>query len=578
MPLFETPRLLLLWSLRLLLLLPRPVLWLLQCARLVVFALLLTPVWVQLVPGYLAGRDVVRGVPYGPRPRRRNDLDIYLPPRRRGPREGAPTATAATASTSRPAPPPVVLFVTGGAWVIGYKLWGLALARRLCAKGGVLTLCMDYRNFPQSRVSGMVEDVGAAVSAVLGGIAEAHGGDPDRVYVVGQSAGAHLGACVMLERALERRRAPPPMTTVSSLAPSPPPPPRDIRRFVGVSGPFDLLPIAATLAEAGFGYSLLHTLFEADLERFSPTRYLPSLAAALRDEEGKGREREGGAGRRGMATAPSRLHLTQPAHATAAVSAASGAPPPPRPTSDLRRRMRVRTASDVAAIVAAAAAAAESPARSTSGAGAVGAVHHPATPDLDETAELSRILLVPSPTAGRGGLEGAAAADPRAPAAPPPLAHFLPPVTLIHGSADHIVPHTSSLAFAAALLAAGMRLDDDETGGPPPVPSPSPAPAPAPSPLPAPSHHPSVGVRVYAGASHTGPMLEDLFDRSGEAGGGGEGGDRLVDDILRVLLRDGEWDGGPTAAAMAQGLKGSEGGRAWMPRWLLSIARVVNPF
>ena len=45
---------------------------------------------------------------------------------------------------------PVVVFVTGGAWTIGYKAWGALLARRLSQRG-ILVACLDYRNFPQVR-------------------------------------------------------------------------------------------------------------------------------------------------------------------------------------------------------------------------------------------------------------------------------------------------------------------------------------------------------------------------------------------------------------------------------------------
>lgn len=43
---------------------------------------------------------------------------------------------------------PVVVFVTGGAWTIGYKAWGALLARRLSQRG-IMVACLDYRNFPQ---------------------------------------------------------------------------------------------------------------------------------------------------------------------------------------------------------------------------------------------------------------------------------------------------------------------------------------------------------------------------------------------------------------------------------------------
>lgn len=46
----------------------------------------------------------------------------------------------------------MVVFVTGGAWTIGYKAWGAILGRRL-SQQGVIVACIDYRNFPQARRS-----------------------------------------------------------------------------------------------------------------------------------------------------------------------------------------------------------------------------------------------------------------------------------------------------------------------------------------------------------------------------------------------------------------------------------------
>jgi hypothetical protein len=60
---------------------------------------------------------------------------------------------------------PTVIFVTGGAWTIGYKAWGALLGRRLC-DAGVITMCLDYRNFPQvcSRCRGATSTTHAACS------------------------------------------------------------------------------------------------------------------------------------------------------------------------------------------------------------------------------------------------------------------------------------------------------------------------------------------------------------------------------------------------------------------------------
>ena len=53
---------------------------------------------------------------------------------------------------------PVVIFVTGGVWIIGYRVWGALLAKSLL-EFGVITICIDYRNFPQGVCGDMVEDV-----------------------------------------------------------------------------------------------------------------------------------------------------------------------------------------------------------------------------------------------------------------------------------------------------------------------------------------------------------------------------------------------------------------------------------
>ncbi len=49
-----------------------------------------------------------------------------------------------------------MIFITGGAWMIGYRAWGALLARRL-SLAGVLVACVDYGNFPLSAqdVSGL---------------------------------------------------------------------------------------------------------------------------------------------------------------------------------------------------------------------------------------------------------------------------------------------------------------------------------------------------------------------------------------------------------------------------------------
>lgn len=118
----------------------------------------------------------------------RHYLDIY----------GSATATDSSSSGEKK---PVVIFLTGGAWIIGYRMWGCLLARAL-VPFGVLCVMPDYRNFPRVPVEGMVNDVDRSVQWVFDHIEE-FGGDRDNVVLVGQSAGAHLGGVVVATKVLD---------------------------------------------------------------------------------------------------------------------------------------------------------------------------------------------------------------------------------------------------------------------------------------------------------------------------------------------------------------------------------------
>jgi prenylcysteine alpha-carboxyl methylesterase len=78
---------------------------------------------------------------------------------------------------------PVVVFVTGGAWIIGYKAWGSLLGMQL-AERDIIVACLDYRNFPQGTISDMVTDASQGISFVCNNIS-AFGGDPNRFHLIG---------------------------------------------------------------------------------------------------------------------------------------------------------------------------------------------------------------------------------------------------------------------------------------------------------------------------------------------------------------------------------------------------------
>jgi acetyl esterase/lipase len=90
---------------------------------------------------------------------------------------------------------PVVFLVHGGAWMIGdkdffglYRNVGKALARH-----GVVTVMVNYRLSPAVRHPAHVEHLARAFAWTRRHIKE-YGGNPDRIVLVGHSAGGHLVA------------------------------------------------------------------------------------------------------------------------------------------------------------------------------------------------------------------------------------------------------------------------------------------------------------------------------------------------------------------------------------------------
>ena len=131
-------------------------------------------------------------------------LDIYRPA---GPATGAV---------------PVVVFLYGGSWRHGsrgqYRFVGTRLAQQ-----GVLAIVADYRTFPRATFPGFVEDAASAVAWAHRHAAD-YGGDPDRLYLAGHSAGAQIAALIG--------------TDAGYLAPYRLRP-RDLAGVIGLSGPYD---------------------------------------------------------------------------------------------------------------------------------------------------------------------------------------------------------------------------------------------------------------------------------------------------------------------------------------------------
>lgn len=144
------------------------------------------------------------GIAYGADPRQR--LDVYTP-----------------AAGARPAP--VVVFFYGGSWKGGDRGSYLFVAEALAARGFVVVV-PDYRVFPQVRLKGFMSDAAAAVAWTRREIGR-HGGDPERLFLMGHSAGAHIATLLAYDERYLR---------AEGLG-------RDsIRGVIGVAGPYDFVP------------------------------------------------------------------------------------------------------------------------------------------------------------------------------------------------------------------------------------------------------------------------------------------------------------------------------------------------
>jgi acetyl esterase/lipase len=90
---------------------------------------------------------------------------------------------------------PIVIFIHGGAWMFGDKDQATAAKPEFLTSHGYAFATIDYRLVPKVTVADEARDVAAAVAA-LRKRAAALGFDPDRIALVGHSAGAHLAALV----------------------------------------------------------------------------------------------------------------------------------------------------------------------------------------------------------------------------------------------------------------------------------------------------------------------------------------------------------------------------------------------
>ena len=194
---------------------------------------------------------LIDGMAYGAHARQR--MDVYLPrqPARAG---GAP----------------MVVFFYGGSWNSGeradYKFVGEALASR-----GIVAVVADYRLSPEVRYPAFLMDSAEAVKSAMDHAAQ-WGASPERVYLMGHSAGGYNAAMLALDgrwlRSAGAERG-------------------QLAGWIGLAGPYDFLPIGIPEVQQAFNWpgtpADSQPLFHAqEADAASPPRVL--LIAAREDE------------------------------------------------------------------------------------------------------------------------------------------------------------------------------------------------------------------------------------------------------------------------------------------------------
>lgn len=233
--------------------------------RLALFVLFLAPAFVHFFYYYItADRQVVR-YKEGEGSSIRNTLDVY----------GATTNTKKDSHRK-----PVLVFFTGGAWVIGYKMWGAFLAKVFAAMG-VLVVIPDYPNYPLATVPQMVGDAEAAIQWTLNEI-ESYGGDPNRVMLAGQSAGGHLCSVVLLQKALQILQS---GNKCSGFQPT------DLAGFCNISAPNDVQAMATNFQKHGLDQFFIQSLFgvrdnrSVRMDDYDPQRIVEQLERLVAERE-----------------------------------------------------------------------------------------------------------------------------------------------------------------------------------------------------------------------------------------------------------------------------------------------------
>ncbi len=155
-----------------------------------------------------------------------HQLDVYCPD---NPGPDSPSARLR----------PLIIFLYGGRWNTGSRKQYRFVADALTSRGYVVVI-PEYRLYPETLFPGFVDDVAQAVRWTHDHVRD-FGADPQQIFIMGHSAGAHIAAMINFDEQF--------LHAVGGG-------PQWLRGFVGLAGPYDFLPLTDPMLKNIFGPEL----------------------------------------------------------------------------------------------------------------------------------------------------------------------------------------------------------------------------------------------------------------------------------------------------------------------------------
>lgn len=154
-------------------------------------------------------------------------------------------------------PKPVIIFFHGGSWRSGDPDDYGFIARALVPEGFTVILA-GYRLVPGGEYPAMLEDTAEAVAWTSANITR-YGGNPNQIFLAGHSAGAYNVVAAALDRQWLGREGLNPDV---------------LKGVIGLSGPYDFLPLDSDSTKAAFGGA-------RDIEATQPINHVRADAPPL---------------------------------------------------------------------------------------------------------------------------------------------------------------------------------------------------------------------------------------------------------------------------------------------------------